>query len=82
MTISVDFGAKPKLKQTNKWFSTDRVCSYLSRLNSAFGDSGGIMTTARLELPYPRSSDQAKTREQTYRRGKYIYIFTFLLQSL
>ena len=30
------------------------------------------MTTARLELPYPRSSGQAKTREQTSRRGKYI----------
>ena len=33
-----------------------------------FGGSGGIMTTARPELPYPCSS-QAKAREESSRRG-------------
>ena len=34
-----------------------------------FGGSGGIMTTARPELPYPCNS-QAKSRDETSRRGK------------
>ena len=34
-----------------------------------FGGSGGIMSTARPELPYPCSS-QAKSRNETSRRGK------------
>ena len=34
-----------------------------------FGGSGGIMTTARPELPYPCVS-QAKSRDETSRRGK------------
>ena len=34
-----------------------------------FGGSDGIMTTARLELPYPFVS-QAKSRDETCRRGK------------
>ena len=33
------------------------------------GDSGGMMSTAGLELPYPRVS-QAKFRDETSRRGK------------
>ena len=34
-----------------------------------FGESGGIMSTARPELPYPCDS-QAKSRDETSRRGK------------
>ena len=34
-----------------------------------FGGSCGIMTTARPELPYPCNS-QAKSRDETSRRGK------------
>ena len=34
-----------------------------------FGGSGGIMSTARPELPYPCNS-QAKSRDETSRRGK------------
>ena len=34
-----------------------------------FGSSGGIMSTARPELPYPCVS-QAKSRDETSRRGK------------
>ena len=34
-----------------------------------FGGSGGMMTTARTELPYP-CSPQAKTRDESSRRGK------------
>ena len=33
------------------------------------GDSGGMMSTAGLELPYPRVS-HAKFRDETSRRGK------------
>ena len=36
---------------------------------ATFGGSGGIMSTARLELPYPCVS-QAKSRDKTSRRGK------------
>ena len=36
--------------------------------NVIFGCSGGIMTTARPELPYPCVS-QAKPRDETSRRG-------------
>ena len=41
----------------------------LARLHVTFGGSGGIMTTAGLELPYP-CSPQAKTRDESSRRGK------------
>ena len=34
-----------------------------------FGGSGGIMSTARPELPYPCVS-QVKSRDETSRRGK------------
>ena len=34
-----------------------------------FGGSGGIRSTSRPELPYPRVS-QAKSRDETSRRGK------------
>ena len=34
-----------------------------------YGGSGGIMSTARPELPYPCNS-QAKSRDETSRRGK------------
>ena len=34
-----------------------------------FGGSGGIMSTARPELPYPCVS-QAKSRDETSRRGE------------
>ena len=36
---------------------------------TTFGGSGGITTTARTELPYPCVS-QAKSRDETSRRGK------------
>ena len=36
---------------------------------TSFGGSGGIMTTARPEFPYPCVS-QAKSRDETSRRGK------------
>ena len=50
-------------------FSTDGVCCGLTRLFVTFGGSGGIMITARTELPYP-CSPQAKTRDESSRRGK------------
>ena len=37
-------------------FSTDGVCCGLVRPHVKFGGSGGIMTTAGQELPYPCSS--------------------------
>ena len=36
-----------------------------------FGGSGGMMTTARPELPYP-CSPQAKTQDESSRRGSYV----------
>ena len=42
-------------------FSTDGVCCGLARLHVTFGGSGGMMATARTELPYPCVS-QANTR--------------------
>ena len=41
----------------------------LARLHVTFGGSGGIMTTAGPGLPYP-CSPQAKTRDESSRRGK------------
>ena len=41
----------------------------LARSFVTFGGSGGMMTTARQELPNP-CSPQAKTREESSRRGK------------
>ena len=40
-----------------------------ARLFVTFGGCGGIMTTARPELPY-LCSPQAKTRDESSRRGK------------
>ena len=34
------------------------------------GGSGGMMSTARLELPYPRGFPEAKFRDETSQRGK------------
>ena len=45
----------------------------LARLFVTLGGSGGMMTTARIELPYP-CSPQAKTRGESSRRGKYVII--------
>ena len=45
---------------------TGFVC-WLAR--ATFGDSGGIMSTARQELHYPCNS-QAKSRDETSRSGK------------
>ena len=42
---------------------------WLGSAVATFGGSGGIMTAARTELPYPCSS-QAKTRDKSSRRGK------------
>ena len=42
----------------------------LARMFATFGGSGGMMTTARTELLYP-CSPQAKTRDESSRRGKY-----------
>ena len=38
-----------------------------------FGGSGGIMTTARPELPYPCNS-QAKSRDETSQRGSNVTV--------
>ena len=40
----------------------------LARLFVTFGGSGGMMTTAGTELPYP-CSPQAKTRDESSPRG-------------
>ena len=45
------------------------------------GGSGGMMSTAGLELPYPRVS-QAKFRDETFWRGKYCNVCEMLLCKL
>ena len=57
---------KPPLVGEHAFPLTGFVC-WLAHV--AFGGSGGIMTTARPELPYPCVS-QAKSRDETSRRGK------------
>ena len=47
-------------------FPTGFVCW---SVHVTFGGSGGIMSTARPELPYPYVS-QAKSRDETARRGE------------
>ena len=51
------------------WFPPTGFAVALHRPFVTFGGSGGIMTTARTELPYP-CSPQAKTRGESSRRGK------------
>ena len=41
---------------------------FARRIHVTFGGSGGIMSTARPELPYPCNS-KAKPRDETSRRG-------------
>ena len=57
---------KPPLVFEHAFPLTGFVCM---AANVTFGGSGGIMTTARPELPYPCVS-QAKSRDETSRRGK------------
>ena len=45
------------------------------------GGSGGMMSTAGLELPYPRIS-QAKFRDETSRRGKECNVYEMLICKL
>ena len=45
------------------------------------GGSGGMMSTAGLELPYPRVS-QAKFRDETSRRGKQCNVCEALMCDL
>ena len=45
------------------------------------GGSGGMMSTAGLELPYPRVS-QAKFRDETSRRGKQCNVCETLICKL
>ena len=57
---------KPPLVDEYAFPLTGFVCE---TAHVTFGGSGGIMTTARPELPYPCVS-QAKSRDETSRRGK------------
>ena len=54
-----------------RMLSTDGVCCGWARLHAyvTFGGSGGMMTTATTELPYPYVS-QAKSQTKTSRTGK------------
>ena len=45
------------------------------------GGSGGMMSTAGLELPYPRIS-QAKFRDEASRRGKSCNVYEALICKL
>ena len=56
---------KPSLVGVHAFPLTGFVCMAAHVTN---GGSGGIMTTARPELPYPCNS-QAKSRDKTSRRG-------------
>ena len=51
-----------------------RFSCWVAYLHVTFGGSGGIMTTARPELPYPRTS-QAKFRDETSRSGEYCDVY-------
>ena len=44
-------------------FSPDGVCCGLARLHVTFGGSGGMITTARTELPYPCFPGQVSGRD-------------------
>ena len=55
------------------WWTTDGVCCGSARLFVIFGGSGGIMTTAKPGLPYP-CSPQAKTRDESSRRGSSVTV--------
>ena len=57
---------KPLLVGEHAFPLTGFVCE---TAHITFGGSGGIRSTARLELPYPCYS-QAKSRDGTSRRGK------------
>ena len=57
---------KPPLVGEHAFPLTGFVCR---STNVTFAGSGGIRSTARLELPYPCVS-QAKSRDETSRRGK------------
>ena len=57
---------KPPLVGEHAFPLTGFVCM---AAHVTFGGSGGIWSTARLELPYPCNS-QAKSWVETYRRGK------------
>ena len=57
---------KPPLMVEHAFPLTGFVCK---EDHVTFGGSGVIMTTARPELPYPCVS-QAKSRDETSRRGK------------
>ena len=57
---------KPPLVSEHAFPLTGFVCMVA---HVAFGGSGGIRSTARPELPYPCVT-QAKSRDETSRRGK------------
>ena len=57
---------KPPLLGEHAFPLTEFVCLVA---HVTFGGSGGIMSTARPGLPYPCVS-QAKSRDETSRRGK------------
>ena len=57
---------KPPLVGEHAFPLTGFVCE---SAHVTFGGSGGILTTARPELPYPCVS-KAKSRDETSRRGK------------
>ena len=57
---------KPPLVGEHAFPPTGFVCK---AAHVTFGGSGGILSTARPELPYPCVS-QAKSRDETSRRGK------------
>ena len=57
---------KPPLVGEHTFPLTRFVCT---TAHNTFGGSGGIMPTARPELPYPCNS-QAKSRDETSRKGK------------
>ena len=57
---------KPPLVGEHAFPPTGFVCK---EAHVTFGGSGGIMTTARPELPYPCVS-QAESRDETSRRGE------------
>ena len=57
---------KPPLVSEHAFPLTAFVCR---TAQVTFGGSGGIRSTARPELPYPCVS-QAKSRDETSRRGK------------
>ena len=60
--------SKPPLVDEHAFPPTGFAVAWLGPFVT-FGGSGGIMTTAGLELPYP-CNPQAKTRGESSRRGK------------